>query len=372
MAHKENKSDNAPEPKKADSPEKKDENVNPLTSANSNADLTKSVDVCPPEDHKSLGPPPGKESDKSDKKDDCCDGKCDDCECGPECDKPCSEKDGARCGDYGVPLEEIKVENKEVKEKEPDDKFCLLRDKVPRSLRHTLEPLTRDLEDVCAQVTSLVHAYFNQPENSLEYGLLVVKVMEFVEDYRDLTAEEKKLVATRCILELLDETPNVPAVVKADLMVTIPGAIEAVIRMSKGEPLNREVSGAGIVESAYVVKRAFERIVQFVRDHKYEIADIATNVFLIAAEIMFVVGGFPALAGSQKKAIVIEVFTKLLTEYAKSDTGDKLEDHFVDAVLANLPTIVDTLVSVAEGKFSINTLLEKCAKCPWFVCCAKQ
>lgn len=248
------------------------------------------------------------------------------------------------------------------------DNIILLSDDVPENVRGFLEPLPRELEDVCAQVTFMVKAYFEQPESNLKYGLLVVKVMEFVEDYRDLTSQEKKTVAIRCILEMLQETPDVPEDVKSDLMMTIPGAIESVIRLSKGESLNRDVSGAGVIESAYVVKRAFERVVRYVRDRKYGITEISSNVFMIATEIMFIVGGYPSLTGSQKKSVVTEVFTKLLKEYAKSDTGETVADHFVNSVIQTLPDVIDTLVSVANGDFSINTIVKKCGRCLWLTC----
>jgi hypothetical protein len=343
------------------------------------ATLEQSVD--PPDDHKKCGPPPGKECDESKK---CEENK--PCEDKGECDKPCDEKcdknecEKARCGDYGAPSccdgncgvdckcgDECKCDEKHA------DQFSLLRERVPRNVRSSLAPMTRDLEDVCAQVSTSLHVYYQQANIKYEYSMLVVKTMEFVEDYRELSSEESKIVATRCVVEEIHrrvEIKEITEITSQDLMTAVPGSIEAVISMTKGEPLNRNVHGAAVVETAYVTNRVFEGTIEFIREHKYTIAEIMINIFIIAAHIMFIVGGFPALAGIQKKAIVIEVFTKLLQDYA-DDNGEKLPDHFIETSTATLPSMVDSLFNVAEGKFHINDIVNIC--CPLlFLCCSKK
>lgn len=252
-------------------------------------------------------------------------------------------------------FEEVPNENK------VPDENKVMRDIVPNNIKYSFDSVSRELEDVCAQVVTLIHTFFNQVGNIVNYGNLVVKVMEFVEDFRDLKPEEKKIVSTRCIAELIHENKDIPD----DLMITIPGSIEAVIKMSKKRDLNRDATTGGIAETTYIIKRIIDKIVVMVRERNYDMFDIMSNSFLIVGEIMYLAGSYPSLTGKQKKEIVIEVFKKLLTEFVKTESGSSLEKTFVKVTISILPTVVDILSDVANGKYSINKII----KCKWLPCC---
>ena len=114
---------------------------------------------------------------------------------------------------------------------------------------------------------------------------------------------------------------------KNDLIQTIPGSIEAIIQLTKGEPLNRNIKGLDIVESAYVTKRSVERILEFIRKKKYNLLGIVQNVFMIVTQIMYIVGSYPSLSGIQKKEIVTDVIREIITKYTENDTGNKIPDN---------------------------------------------
>ena len=255
-------------------------------------------------------------------------------------------------------------EKKEIVDK---NELKLTKDNIPENVKYSLEPLSRKLEDSCANIHSLIQTFFNQPSNKLEYGLLVVKVMEFVESLNKLSSQDKCTVATRCIIEVIIESDSIPEDTKNDLITTIPGSIETVIQLTKGEPLNRNVKGLDIVESTYVTKRAVERIVEYIRQKNYNSQGILENIFMILTQIMYIVGSYPSLSGQQKKDIVVDVIRQIVTKYRDTETGKKIPDHFVKMVLDSVPSLVDILVSVSEGKFNINNVKKCFAKC--FPCC---
>jgi hypothetical protein len=68
---------------------------------------------------------------------------------------------------------------------------------------------------------------------------------------------------------------------------------------------------------------------------------------------MYIVGSYPSLSGQQKKDIVVDVIRQIVTKYRDTETGKKIPDHFVKMVLDSVPSLVDILVSVSEGKFNI-------------------
>lgn len=283
----------------------------------------------------------------------------------------------------------------EEKKCEKLDNFTILRDRVPDHLKEYLEPLSRELEDVCAQVTADVHAYFAQPNNKYSYGLLVAKTMEFVEDYKDLKNSEKKVVATRCILEDIDslsqmekkkEEEDVKEEDKAgarsinlqfntafdligmgvsiaiDLMTTIPGTIEAMIGLTRErKDLNRPVTTSGIVEHAYIRDRTFVQTVEYIRVQGYTIHDMMVDTYVIGSQIMYFVGGYPTLSGPQKKEITIQVFNKIFIEY-RSAEGEAFPPQFVHTTVNFLPEMVDTMVRVSVGNFHINADVTGCVR----------
>lgn len=248
-----------------------------------------------------------------------------------------------------------------------DNELNITKDNLPDNVKFALEPLSRELEDTCAVVHSLINTFFKNSDNKFNYGLLVVKIMEFVESMMNLSSSDKYTIATRCIIEFIIDSESIPKDTKDDLIITIPGSIESVIQLSKGEPLNRTIKGLDIIETAYVTKRAVERIVEFIRSKKYNLEGILQNVFLIVTQIMYIVGSYPSLSGSQKKEIVIDVIKQIITKFRDSDNGKKVPEHFIQMVLDSVPTLVNTLVSVSEGMFNINTIKKHCNKC--FPCC---
>jgi hypothetical protein len=254
-------------------------------------------------------------------------------------------------------------EEKKEEKKEEKDNYSLLKERVPLNIKPYFNTLSRYLEDVSAQVTSLMRTFFNQPGNVKEYQTIVVKAMEFIEDFHDLSGEEKKMVVVRCSVEFLDEMVRQKLLTEKSaygLSMAIPSLIEALVRFSKDFLLNRKVVGSGVVEVSYVLKRTLEQAVEFIREKKYDVQKIMENAFEIGSEIMYFLGSYPSLKGSQKKEIVMNVFEKILANY--SDLfGNKIPSPFVKIALNVFPQVIETLYDAVKGKININ--INKIAKC---------
>ena len=252
------------------------------------------------------------------------------------------------------------VDNKE-------ENLKLIKDELPDNVKFSMEPLSRKLEDLCAQVNYNITVFFNKTENILEYGILVVKIMEYVDNIKSLSANDKYTVVVRCIIEIIKKEKSFQYDIENYLILTILGLIEAVIQLTKGEDLNRNIKGINMVESSYVTKRSIERIIEFIKSKKYDLYGILENVFMIITQIMYIVGSYPSLSGTHKKEIVIEVIRVIITKYYDVESGMKVPDLFVKMVLDLVPSIIDTLVSVSEGVFSINKVNKCFSNC--FICC---
>ena len=247
------------------------------------------------------------------------------------------------------------------------DNLTSIKDSLPENVKFAFSPLSRELENTCAIIYKKVITFFNNPNNNLEYGLLVVYVMEVVETYK-LTSNDKYIIAIRCIIEILKETDGlkIPKDSINDLIISIHGSIESVIQLTKGETLNRNIKGLDIIEDVYVTRRAIERIIEYIEQKKYNLQQILENVFLIVTQIMYIVGSYSFLNGSQKKDIVIEVIRIILTKYKETNTGNHVQLTFIQSVMDSIPSLIDTFVSVSDGNFNIN-VKKYCVSC--FVCC---
>ena len=243
----------------------------------------------------------------------------------------------------------------------PEPKLELTKNNIPDNVKFALDPLSGKLEGISATLYSTVKEFFSKKENTLEYGILVVKVMETVDTFKKLKGKEKEILATRCIVELLMDSEHIPEDTKKDLMITIPGSIKAVIQLSKGTPLNINTKGIDIVEISYITQRAVDRIIEYMKEKKFNLMGVLENIFMILTQIMYVIGCYPSLTGKQKKEIAISVINTIITKYSEHD--NKIPEQFINITMESVPSIIDVFVSVSEGHFDINTIKKCCFTC---------
>jgi len=241
----------------------------------------------------------------------------------------------------------------------------ITRDKLPANLQFIFDPLSRENERLCENINLFIKNFFKESGSSIEYGLLVVNAMEHVDKIKNLKSKDKYIIVTRCVIEIIYDDNTISEGTKYDLIKTIPGTIDAVIQLTKGEPINRNIKDIDMVDPVYITKRATERIVEYIRQKKYTVSDISENMFMIISQIMYIVGNYPSLSGNQKKEIVINVSNIILNKFKESDTGKKVPGGFIDNIIKYSPDIINILVDVSKGKYDINTIKK------YFSCCIK-
>lgn len=248
-------------------------------------------------------------------------------------------------------------------EKIPDKKNEILhitKDILPKSVSFSMKILSRELEDISAVVFSNLSEYFKN--NDFNFSILVAKSMEMVEVFKKIPSADKCAIATRCIIEIIEKQDNIDNDTKNDLYLTIPGCIESIIQLTKGEKVNRNKKGKDMIDSLYVTKRSTERIIEYIRMEDYDFSCILENIYLIVTQTIYIVGGYPSLSGADKKKIAVDVITHIIHEFQKTDTGKSIPDHYIKIVLDNLPTAIDTFISISNGVFTINNV-KKCFSC---------
>ena len=234
---------------------------------------------------------------------------------------------------------------------------------LPVEIKDFYKPLDEKLEKIASDIYNIV-----VEEKKYNFSVVVIRSMELVEELKTLKGKDKCKVATRCIIKYLENNDSISTDTKIDYIISIPGLIESVIQLTKGESLNKKAEDLDIIEIEYITKRATDRIIEFIKYKKYDMKNVLKNIFLIVTQTMYVVGSYSSLSGSEKKIIVINVITEIVNQY--SINNEKIPKHFIDMTLSSLPSIIDTLVDVSNNKFNINSVKTILAflKC----CCYKK
>tara|TARA_Y100001958_G_C21222069_1_gene547434 strand:+ start:297 stop:1076 length:780 start_codon:yes stop_codon:yes gene_type:complete len=235
--------------------------------------------------------------------------------------------------------------------------------KLPTEIKDFYKPLDDEkLEKISEEIYDILIE-----EKTPNFGLIVIRSMEIVEEIKKISGKDKCKVATRCIIKYIENNDNISEDMKIDYIISIPGLIESVIQLTKGEPLNRNTKDIDMIEISYITKRATEKIIEFIKYKKYDKKNVLKNIFLIATHVMYVVGTYPSLSGSEKKQIVINVISDIVHKY--TENNEKISQHFIDMTLQSLPSIIDTLVDVSNHKFNINNVrtilsfIKSCCNC---------
>jgi hypothetical protein len=221
------------------------------------------------------------------------------------------------------------------------------------------------LEDVYFQVYNKTKKIINETPNFhyiYQYTFLTTKVVEFTETFQNLNGKEKKIIAMHCLIDILFDCKCLTPETKQNIMKTVSGTIEAIIAMSKtSQSFNvKKIETKNIIESSIIIKNALEKIIVFVKEKNYDINGIMENSLLISSKIMYLIGEYPSLTGTQKKEIVIDIFSKLLKTFTDK-LGLPIPISFIDTILKIIPDAIDTLVDIAKNKFHIN--IKKCCQC---------
>ena len=168
----------------------------------------------------------------------------------------------------------------------------LILSEYPDEIKRFIEPLNdQKLEEISLNINEIL-----SKQNIKDFGMVVIKTMELVEEIRELNGKQKYEIASRCIVKIIQNNNKLSLDTKIDYIISIPGLIESVIQLTKGETLNKIDENTHITEIKYITKRATDKILDFIAYKKYDTESILKNIFLIATQTMYVVGSFSSLS----------------------------------------------------------------------------
>ena len=202
--------------------------------------------------------------------------------------------------------------------------------------------------------------------------LYAARVVEFVDVFQTGDGDEKKSVVINTLLSLINENLDISVEDKEFIVFMLDGLIETILKTSKKE-INLATKHAPKKPSldqsvGQIVDSLVDRCVTIIRVNQYDAENIIINIPIVVGMIMSIVENYKNLSGTEKKNVVVKVIKKLIGE--RIPTFVKLEESHhkkLELVVQIVPSIIDVLIDVANGRYNINEVVS-CLK-KWCCCC---
>ena len=211
--------------------------------------------------------------------------------------------------------------------------------------------------------------------------LYLTRTIETVETFFNGSGDEKKQLVVNTIMDLLDDNTNIEPSENEFIRLVLESLIETVIKTSKKEisltsktdgkkKEKGKSKGKGIIELSIgqITESIIDKCVTVIKTNKYNAENIIVQIPIIIGMIMSLVENYKNLSGPEKKSVIVKVVKTLVTVkipdliQLKKGDQDKLA-----LIIQILPTIIDVLVEIANGKYNINKVASLLKRL--FCCC---
>tara|TARA_A100001015_G_C14991058_1_gene713977 strand:- start:405 stop:1400 length:996 start_codon:yes stop_codon:yes gene_type:complete len=202
--------------------------------------------------------------------------------------------------------------------------------------------------------------------------LYAARVVEFVDVFQTGDGDEKKEIVVQTLLNLINENLDISSEDKEFIVFMLDGLIETILKTSKKE-INLATKHAQKKPSldqsvGQIVDSLVDRCVTIIRVNQYDAENVIINIPIIVGMIMSIVENYKNLSGTEKKNVVVKVIKNLIGSRIPTFI-DLNESHNkkLELVVQIVPSIIDVLIDVANGRYNINEVISFCKK--W--CCCK-
>ena len=253
-------------------------------------------------------------------------------------------------------------------------------DKVEYIVKQNFNQALQDKETIFHNVKDSFRGMDIDLSNVMLY---LTRTIENVEVFFNGSGDAKKNLVLNTIMDLLDDNTKIEKSEKEFIRLVLESLIETVIKTSKKEisltiKPNRKNKGKsnthnnGFTELSIgqITESITDKCVTIIKTNNYDAENIIIQIPIIIGMIMSLVENYKNLSGPEKKSVIVKVIKTLITvkipELVELKEGD--QDKLA-LIIQILPTIIDVLVEIANGKYNINkvaSLLKRifCCCCP--------
>ena len=276
---------------------------------------------------------------------------------------------------------ELKILMGEISKFNPDDeKLPPLPPKAPKKLpdipiKKVAKRETRYVEELddSNSIFHNVKDMFRGMDIDLSNIMLYsARVIEFVDVFQSGDGSEKKDIVVNTILKLVNENLDIPPEDKEFIVFMLDGLIETILKTSKKEinlatkhPQKKPTLDQSVGQ---IVDSLVDRCVTIIRVNQYDAENVIINIPIIVGMIMSIVENYKNLSGTEKKNVVVKVITNLIgVRIPEIIELDKTHHQKLEMVVQIVPSVIDVLIDVANGRYNINEVISSFRK--WCCCC---
>lgn len=244
----------------------------------------------------------------------------------------------------------------------------------------------KDNEDIDEKQTLFhnIKDLFNGMDiDSSNIMVYLTRTVETVDMFFNGTGEEKKELVIRTIFDLLDDNIDIDASEKEFIKLLLDSLIETVIKTSRkqlsfDENKNKNSFTKKMLKQfnnknlsiGQIIELIIDKTISIIKKNDYDNKQIIIQFPIIIGMIINIVDNYKNLSRSEKKTIIIKVVKNLITEKIPEiiEIEDDEQQKF-DLIIQILPSIIDILVEIIDGKYNINKIksiikrIFSCCKC---------
>jgi len=246
----------------------------------------------------------------------------------------------------------------------------------------TIKTYREDLDDGNSVFHNIKDSFRGMDLDLSNIMLYAARTMEMVEVFNSGSGFDKKELVVSTIMKLVDDNPNILEEDKEFIEFMLDGLVETILKTSKKEiklttknnkgktkGKQKKVEGKLKLSFGQIVDSLVDKCITIIKTNKYKAENIIINIPIMAGMVMSIVETYDYLSGTEKKNVVIKVIQKLIADKIPNlvDLNDS-HTRKLQLVSQIIPSVIDILVEIANGKYKINELIggfKKLCKC----CC---
>ena len=235
----------------------------------------------------------------------------------------------------------------------------------------TINKYTEDFNDDNSVFHNIKDTFRGMDLDLSNIMLYAARTMEMVEVFNNGSGIEKKELVVNTIMKLIDDNESISEEDKDFIEFMIDGLVETILKTSKKEIILTSKNNGGKTKTkttsnkakltlsiGQIVDSLVDKCVTIIKTNKYKAENIIINIPIMAGMVMSIVETYSYLNGTEKKTVVIKVIQKLIKskipQLVELDVSSKRKLELVSQII---PSVIDILVEIANGKYKLNEIL---------------
>lgn len=205
-----------------------------------------------------------------------------------------------------------------------------------------------DVEDVNEKVEEITNTILELikywDENKINFVLIIAKIMEIVENYNNLSGNDKKIICILSATKILKKISN-DKNEEYILLSLLPNTIEIIINLTKNKKQrknNIKIDNDDIEE--ILLKKLIKEDTNDIKE-----------ILIIILTLINIIDEYQYIDIIKRKEILVKTIRKYYNKMDKSEMNEN-NKLILNYVMINLEKIIDYMVLSKQGKYIINKI----------------